>query len=237
MVNYSPKLESVISDAETERREETTSMYYLHYFVSGSDNELVVATTRPETLFGDVAIMVHPKDKRFKKMIGRNAIIPIINREIPIIADDSVDREFGTGAVKVTPAHDPTDFAVAKRHKLPLDRIVIDKNGYMTPEAGMFVGQEAEVARENVVELLKARGNLIKIEPHIQQVSYCIKGNCRIQSIISTQWFVDSQKMAEPVMKGFHAGEFDIIPSRYSKIFEDWMENLHDWCISRQLWW
>ncbi|MDP2103641.1 MAG: class I tRNA ligase family protein, partial [Candidatus Gracilibacteria bacterium] len=159
MVNYSPALGSVISDIEVDYKEEEAKLYYINYFVSGSDNELVVATTRPETLLADQAVAVHPKDKRFKKLIGRKVILPIVNKEILIIGDEMVDMNFGTGAVKITPAHDPTDFEVGKRHGLRLDYKVIDKNGYMTEEAGIFAGQDTATARENVVELLRSKGN------------------------------------------------------------------------------
>ena len=158
MVNYSPGLQSVISDLEVDYKEEDAFMYYITYFVSGSDNEFTIATTRPETLLADQAVAVHPKDKRYKKMIGRNAVLPILNTEIPIIADDSIDRDFGTGAVKITPAHDATDFEMGKRHGLRLDYSIIDRNGLMTEAAGIFAGQPAAtVARENIVALLKAK--------------------------------------------------------------------------------
>ncbi len=237
MVNYSPVLGSVISDIEVDYKEEEGKMYYVTYFVSGSDNELVVATTRPETLLADQAVAVHPKDKRFKKLIGRSVILPIVNKEIPIIADEMVDMEFGTGAVKITPAHDPTDFETGKRHNLRLDYQVIDKTGVMTPEAGIFAGQDALTARENVVELLKAKGNLVKIEPHKQRVGYCSRGGCRIETVVSKQWFIRSSEMAKKVIAGYKKGEFKFVPNRFSKTFEDWIYNLRDWCVSRQLWW
>jgi valyl-tRNA synthetase len=237
MVNYSPALGSVISDIEVDYREEDGKMYYVTYFVSGSDNELTVATTRPETLLADQAIAVHPKDKRFKKLIGRSVILPIVNKEIPIIADEMVDMEFGTGALKITPAHDPADFEAGKRHNLRLDYQVIDKNGIMTKEAGIFAGLDALTARDNVVELLKAKGNLVKIEPYKQRVGYCSRGHCRIETIVSTQWFVRSSELAKKVITGYKKGDFKIIPNRFNKTFEDWIYNLRDWCVSRQLWW
>ncbi len=238
MVNYSPGLQSVISDIEVDYVEEDAFMYYITYFVSGSDNEFTIATTRPETLLADQAVAVHPKDKRYKKMIGRKAMLPIANVEIPIIADDTVDREFGTGAVKITPAHDATDFEMGKRHGLRLDFSIIDKNGKMTEAAGIFAGQDAATtARQNIVELLKSKGNLLKIEPYKHKVGYCSRSGTKIETIISTQWFVRAQEMAKKVIKGYEKKEFDIIPSRFNKSFEDWIFNLHDWCISRQLWW
>ena len=238
MVNYSPGIQSVISDIEVDYVEEDAFMYYITYFVSGSDNEFTIATTRPETLLADQAVAVHPKDKRYKKMIGRKAMLPIVNVEIPIIGDDTIDREFGTGAVKITPAHDATDFELGKRHGLKLDYSIIDKNGKMTEAAGIFAGQDAATtARQNIVELLKSKGNLLKIEPYKHKVGYCSRSGTKIETIVSTQWFVRAQEMAKKVIKGYEKKEFNIVPSRFNKSFEDWIYHLHDWCISRQLWW
>ena len=238
MVNYSPALESVISDIEVEHIEVEEKMYYVNYFVAGSDKELLIATTRPETLLADQAVAVHPKDKRYKKLIGRSVILPIVNKEIPIIADEMVDMEFGTGVVKITPAHDPSDFETAKRHNLRRDYTVIDRNGYMNKEAWTFAGQKADREwRENVVELLRAKGNLVRIEPYTHKVGFCERSKCRIESVVSTQWFVRASILAEKVIKGYENNEFEIIPSRFEKTFEDWIYNLRDWCISRQLWW
>jgi valyl-tRNA synthetase len=238
MVNYSPVLESVISDIEVEYEEVTEKMYYINYFVSGSDKELLVATTRPETLLADQAIAIHPKDKRYKKLIGKSVILPIVNKEIPIIADEMVDMEFGTGVVKITPAHDPADFETAKRHNLRTDYKVIDPSGYMNKNAGIFAGLLASgEARNNVVELLRSKGNLVKVEPYTHKVGFCSRGKCRIESVVSTQWFVRASKMAEKVIAGYKSKEFEILPARFNKTFEDWIYNLRDWCISRQLWW
>jgi len=204
MVNYSPALESVISDIEVEHQEVEEKMYYVNYFVAGSDKELLVATTRPETLLGDQAVAVHPKDKRYKKLIGRTVVLPIVNKEIPIIGDEMVDMDFGTGVVKITPAHDPSDFETAKRHNLRTDYRVIDKNGIMTAEAGIFAGLPAiSEARNNVVELLKSKGNLVKVEPYTHKVGFCSRGKCRIESVVSTQWFVKANVMAEKVISGY----------------------------------
>lgn len=237
MVNYCPKDKTVISKSEIEYREEPGFLYEIAYFVSGADKELVVATTRPETLLADMAIAVHPKDKRYKKLIGKTAILPIANRKIPIIGDEMVDMDFGTGAVKITPAHDPNDFETAKRHNLPLDYRVLDNNGVMMKHTGDFAGKKEMEAREMMIEMLRGRGNLMKVTPHTSQVGYSQRGGVRVQTIVSTQWFVDSKKMAEKVMAGWTKKEFEIIPSRYGEIFEGIMNNLHEWCISRQLWW
>lgn len=237
MVNYCPKDKTVISKSEIEYREEAGFLYEIAYFVSGADKELIVATTRPETLLADQAIAVHPKDKRYKKLIGKTAILPIANRKIPIIADEMVDMDFGTGAVKITPAHDPNDFETGKRHNLPLDYRVLDNNGVMMKHTGDFAGKKEMEAREMMIEMLRARGNLMKVTPHTSQVGYSERGGARVQTIVSTQWFVDSKKLAEKVMAGWAKKEFEIIPSRYGEIFETLMGNLHEWCISRQLWW
>ncbi len=238
MVNYSPKLESAISDIEVDYKEIDEKMYYINYFVSASDATIQVATTRPETLLADQAIAVHPEDKRFKKYIGKNVILPIVNREIPVIADENVDMEFGTGAVKITPAHDPSDFEMGRRHDLRMDYTVIDKNGTLNQEAGSFAGQSASgEGRDNIVALLKSKGNLIKVEPYTHKVGFCSRGNCRIESVVSTQWFVKIEPLAKKVIAGYENGEFNIIPGRFKKQFEKWIYNLKDWCISRQLWW
>lgn len=237
MVNYCPKDKTVISKSEIEYREEPGFLYEIAYFVAGADKELVVATTRPETLLADQAIAVHPKDKRYKKLIGKTAILPIANRKIPIIADEMVDMDFGTGAVKITPAHDPADFETAKRHNLPLDYRVLDNDGVMMKHTGVFAGKKELEAREMMIEMLRGRGNLMKVTPHTAQVGYSERGGVRVQTIVSTQWFVNSKKLAEKVMAGWANKEFEIVPSRYGDIFETLMNNLHEWCISRQLWW
>lgn len=204
MVNYSPGLESVISDIEVEREEVTEKMYYVNYFLSGSDKELEVATTRPETMLADQALAVHPKDKRYKKFIGKKVILPIVNIEIPVIGDEMVDMEFGTGVVKITPAHDPDDFETAKRHNLRTDYSVIDRNGYMSKNSPMFAGFHAATqARDNIVELLKAKGNLVKIEPYTHKVGFCSRSGTRVETFVSTQWFVKASELAKRVITGY----------------------------------
>ncbi len=237
MVNYSPALQTVISDIEVEYKEEDAKMYYITYFVSWSDNEIIIATTRPETLLADQAIAVHPKDKRYKKIIWRKVILPIVNKEIPIIWDETVEKDFGTWALKITPAHDPVDFQIGKKHNLKLDYNVVDRNWRMTKEAWIFAWQDYLTARENVVELLRAKWNLVKIEPYVHKVWYCERSWCKIETVVSTQWFVKSSELAKKVIAWYKKKEFVILPERFNKPFEDWIFNLRDWCISRQLWW
>jgi len=240
MVNYDPVLKTVVSDQEVVHKEEAGKLYHVTYFVSGSDAEVVVATTRPETMLWDVAVAVHPKDKRYKKLLkaGKKLILPIVNIEIPLIADEYVDMEFGTWAVKITPAHDANDFEMWKRHELPLNRIVLWKDGCMTDVAGIFSGQDYITARENIVALLNSKWNLLKIEDHSSKVWYGERTGAKIETIISKQWFVKIDPIVKKVISWYKKKEFDIVPKRYSSVFEDWIYNLRDWCISRQLqWW
>lgn len=239
MVNYDPVLDTVISDQEVVSKEEKTKLYHITYFVSGTDNEVVVATTRPETLLWDVAVAVHPKDKRYKKLLKmkKKLILPIVNKEIPLIWDEMVDMEFGTWAVKITPAHDPNDFEVAKRHDLPLNKVVLGKDWKMTAIAGIFEGQDYKTARANIVELLRAKGNLVKIEDHTSMVWYWERTWAKIETIVSKQWFIKIDPIIKKVIKWYKAKDFEIIPNRFNKTFEDWIYNLRDWCISRQLYW
>lgn len=240
MVNYDPALDTVVSDQEVVYKEEKWHLYYITYFVAWSDNEVIIATTRPETLLWDVAVAVHPKDKRYKKLLKSNKklILPIVNIEIPLVADEMVEMDFGTWAVKITPAHDASDFEVAKRHDLPMNRIVIWKDWRMTETAWIFAWQDYKVARENIVELLKAKWNLVKVEDYTNKVWYWERSHARIETIISKQWFVKVDPLVKKVMKWYKNKDFEIIPKRFNKTFEDWMCNMRDWCISRQLiWW
>lgn len=197
---------------------------------------MVVATTRPETMLGDTAVAVNPNDERYKHLIGKTVVLPIVNREIPIIADEYVDMEFGTGVVKITPAHDPNDFEIGQRHNLPMIQ-VIDTKGYMNENAGKYVGQDRFEARKNIVNDLKDLGLLVKEEDYTHNVGHCYRCSTVIEPLVSKQWFVKMKPLAEPAIRVVKEGKIKFILERFEKIYFNWMENIKDWCISRQLWW
>ncbi|BAF70123.1 valine--tRNA ligase [Nitratiruptor sp. SB155-2] len=234
MINWCTH-DGALSDIEVEYEEKEGALYHIKYPIVGSDEYLVVATTRPETYFGDTAVMVNPNDERYKHLIGKKVRLPLINREIPIIADEHVDMEFGTGAVKVTPAHDPNDYEVGKRHNLPFITI-FDENGILNEEAGEFAGIERLEARKKVVEKLEQEGFIEKIEPHKHQVGHCYRCGNVVEPYISPQWFVKAEIAKEAVKKA-NEGETKFYPPQWLNNFNAWMRELRDWCISRQLWW
>jgi valyl-tRNA synthetase len=195
-----------------------------------------VATTRPETMLGDTAVAVNPKDERYARILGETLRLPLMNRPIPLLADPMVDREFGTGAVKITPAHDPNDFEVAKRHELPSIR-VIDESAMMTPDAGAFAGMERFACREAVVAKLKEEGLLVREEPYVHNIGHCYRCQTVVEPAESMQWFVKTKPLAEPAIRAVRSGETRIVPSQWEKTYYEWMENIRDWCISRQIWW
>ena len=227
--------DGALSDIEVEYEEKEGALYHIRYPIVGSDEYLVVATTRPETYFGDTAVMVNPEDERYKHLVGKKVRLPLINREIPIIADEHVDMEFGTGAVKVTPAHDPNDYEVGKRHNLPFITI-FDEKGILNEEAGEFAGMERLEAREKIVERLKEEGFIEKIEPHTHQVGHCYRCGNVVEPYISPQWFVKAEIAKEAIEKA-NKGETKFYPPQWLNNFNAWMRELRDWCISRQLWW
>jgi valyl-tRNA synthetase len=239
LINWCPKDQTALSDLEVEKESQSGKLYYLQYPVKGSDRRVTVATTRPETMLGDTAVAVSPKDERYADLIGQTLILPIVGREIPVVADEFVDPEFGTGAVKVTPAHDPADYAMGKRHDLPQVQ-VIDQYAKMTAEAGAeFEGLERYEAREKVVEKFAELGLLEKVVDYEFSITKC--GRCRtvIEPLISTQWFLKQAELArEPLRLIREKGEPRFVPrTPYEKVYTDWLENLHDWTLSRQLWW
>jgi valyl-tRNA synthetase len=236
MINWCPRCQTALSDLEVEHKDIIGHLYYIRYPLTESEGFVTVATTRPETFLGDTAVAVHPEDKRYKKLIGKNVTLPILDKEIPIIADDAVDTSFGTGALKITPAHDPTDFEVAQRHDLPLVNI-INPDATMNENAGPYQGLERFACRDKVLVDLKDKKLLEKIEPYSHSVGHC--GRCRtmIEPAVSLQWFVQTQPLAKAAIEAVKDGRVTIIPERFAKIYFDWMENIRDWCISRQLWW
>lgn len=236
MINWCPSCNTSISDAEVEFEEEPTHLWHIRYKVKDEDKYLIVATTRPETMLGDTGVAVHPEDERYKDLVGKKVILPIMNKEIPIVADDFVEKKFGTGAVKLTPAHDPNDYAASQRHNLEIIE-VFDENwkmGNLVPE---YKGLDIYEARKRIVEKLQEIGALVKIEDYTHNVGKCYRCHHTIEPKISEQWFVKMKPLAEPAIKAVKDGKTRFIPERFDKIYYNWMDNIQDWCISRQLWW
>ena len=236
IINWCPSCNTSISDAEVEFEEEPTHLWHIRYKVKDEDKYLIVATTRPETMLGDTGVAVHPEDERYKDLVGKKVILPIMNKEIPIVADDFVEKEFGTGAVKLTPAHDPNDYAASQRHNLEIIE-VFDENwkmGNLVPE---YKGLDIYEARKRIVEKLQEIGALVKIEDYTHNVGKCYRCHHTIEPKISEQWFVKMKPLAEPAIKAVKDGKTRFIPERFDKIYYNWMDNIQDWCISRQLWW
>ncbi|WP_379159895.1 valine--tRNA ligase [Paenibacillus sp. sgz5001063] len=237
IINWDPAARTALSDIEVEYKEVNGHLYHLRYPLKDGSGFITVATTRPETMLGDTAVAVHPKDERYKDLIGKTLILPIIGREIPIIADDYVEKDFGSGAVKITPAHDPNDFEVGLRHNLPQIN-VMDESGTMNGEAGPYQGQDRSECRKNIVADLKEQGVLVSIEDHIHQVGHSERSGAVVEPYLSTQWFVKMQPLAEAAITAQKNGEgVNFVPERFEKTYLNWIENVRDWCISRQLWW
>ena len=236
IINWCPECKTALSDAEVEYVEEDSHLWYIKYPVKDSDEYVIVATSRPETMLGDTAVAVNPKDKRYAGMEGKTLVLPIVNKEIPIVYDDYVELEFGTGAVKITPAHDPNDFEVGLRHNLPVVKVIAD-NGVMNEFAGKYQGMPSMECREKIVEELKELGLLEKIEPLHHSVGHCYRCNHTVEPIVSKQWFVKMEPLAKPAIDVVRKKSVKFVPDRFSKIYFNWMENVKDWCISRQLWW
>ena len=237
LVNWCPESQSAVSDLEVENIEVDGNLWHFRYPLTDGTGYVEVATTRPETMLGDTAVAVNPNDDRYKFMIGKTLMLPIMGREIPIIADELVDREFGTGCVKVTPAHDPNDFEMGNRHQLPFINIM-NKDGTLNENAGPFIGQDRFLARKNVVKRLEADGFLVKIEPYRHTVPYSDRGKVPVEPLLSTQWFVKIEhlaKKAQTFLDEQNSPRF--VPERWMKVYRDWLVKIKDWCISRQLWW
>ena len=234
IINWCPVCRTALSDAEVEFEEQASHIWHIRY--PGASGDVVVATTRPETMLGDTGVAVNPSDPRYTHMVGKTVTLPLVNREIPIVADDYVDLEFGTGAVKMTPAHDPNDFEVAQRHNLQILRVMND-DGTMNENAGKYQGMKALDCRKAVVEELKALGLLVKVEDYSHNVGTCYRCHTTVEPLVSRQWFVKMKPLAEPAIAAVREGKTKFVPERFDKTYFNWMENIRDWCISRQLWW
>ena len=236
MINWCPRCQTALSDLEVDHKDIAGHLYYMRYPLAHNDGFITVATTRPETFFGDTAVAVNPEDERYKRFIGRNVTLPVINKEIPVIADEAVDTSFGTGALKITPAHDPTDFEVAQRHNLPLVNIM-NADATMNDNTGPYRGLERLACRDAVIADLRDQGLLEQIEPYLHSVGHCSRCQTMVEPRVSLQWFINVKPLAEPAIKAVEEGSITILPERFPKIYFDWMRNIKDWCISRQLWW
>lgn len=235
LINWSPGLQTAVSDLEVEREEEDGFLYYFHYPLEGGGS-IPVATTRPETILGDTAVAVHPEDERYRHFIGRRALVPMLNRPIPVIADPYVDREFGTGALKITPGHDPMDYEIGQRHNLDLINIM-NKDATLNENAGPYAGLDRFVARERLWADMERAGLTIRVEPYRHVVPRSQRGGEIVEPLVSTQWFVKIKPLAEKAIAAVREGQIKIIPSHFERVYFNWMENIQDWCISRQLWW
>ncbi|MCL5962021.1 MAG: valine--tRNA ligase, partial [Chloroflexi bacterium] len=240
MINWCPRCQTALSDLEVDHVEVQGKLYYVRYPLLDVATEgrdfITVATTRPETILGDTAVAVHPDDQRFQGVVGRHAIVPEVKRRIPIIADPAVDPSFGTGAVKVTPAHDPVDYEIGQRQGLPSVNI-LNLDGTMNDNAGKYVGLDRFACRRELLEDLRGEGLLVKVDDYVHSVGHCEKCGTIVEPIISKQWFVRIKPLAEPAIDAVRSGSIRFIPDRFSKVYFNWMENIRDWCISRQLWW
>ncbi|MBP5207351.1 MAG: valine--tRNA ligase [Clostridia bacterium] len=236
IINWCPHCRTALSDAEVEYAEDPGHFWYIRYPVKDSDEYVTVATTRPETMLGDTAVAVNPEDDRFAHLVGKTLILPLVGREIPVVADDYVDREFGTGCVKITPAHDPNDFLVGQRHDLPVIRMMND-DATISAEGGKYAGMDRYECRRAILEDLNAGGYLVKTEDHVHNVGKCYRCGTTVEPLTSDQWFVKMGPMIQPAIDAVKEGRIKFVPERFTKTYINWMENLHDWCISRQLWW
>ncbi len=235
LINWSPGLQTAVSDLEVEREEEDGHLYYFNYPVEGG-GAIPVATTRPETILGDTAVAVHPDDDRYKPYIGRKCLVPMLNRPIPIIADEYVDREFGTGALKITPGHDPADYEIGQRHGLDLINIM-NKDATLNASAGRYAGMDRFEARKRLWSDMETAGMTIRVEPYRHSVPRSQRGGEIVEPLVSTQWFVKIQPLAEKAIGAVRDGRISIVPEHFERVYYNWLENIEDWCISRQLWW
>lgn len=236
IINWCPHCKTSISDAEVEYSEQQGHFWHINYPLADGSDVIEIATTRPETLLGDTAVAVNPNDERYRDMVGKMLILPLVNREIPVVADDYVDMEFGTGAVKITPAHDPNDFEVGLRHHLEVINVMTD-DAHINANGGKYEGMDRYEARKAIVADLEAEGYLVKVKDHTHNVGTCYRCNTTVEPRVSKQWFVKMEPLAKPAIEAVKEGKTRFIPERFDKIYYHWMENIKDWCISRQLWW
>lgn len=236
IINWCPVCKTSLSDAEVEHEEQDGHFWHIKYPIVGTDRFLEIATTRPETMLGDTAIAVHPDDERYKDIVGKMVLLPLVNKEIPVVADYYVDKEFGTGAVKITPAHDPNDFEVGKRHNLPEINIMND-DATINEKGGKYAGMDRYEARKAIVKDLEEQGYLVKVEPHSHNVGTHDRCGTTVEPLIKQQWFVKMEELAKPAIEALKSGELKFVPERFDKIYLHWLENIKDWCISRQIWW
>ncbi|MCB0414291.1 MAG: valine--tRNA ligase, partial [Bdellovibrionales bacterium] len=236
LINWSPKLESALSDLEVEHKEVKGHLWYIKYLFEDGSGEVVIATTRPETLLGDAAICVHPEDDRYFDVIGKSVLLPLLGRKIPVIADDYVDQEFGSGALKITPAHDFNDYEIGKRHDLEFINI-LNKDGTLNENAGPYQGLSVKAARDKIVKDLEQKGLLVKVEDHVHSVGHCERSGCVVEPFLSDQWFVNTSEISIPAKRVVESGTLKFEPESWTKTYLHWMNKIQDWCISRQLWW
>ena len=236
MINWCPHCLTSISDAEVEYEERDSFFWHLRYPLEDGSGDLILATTRPETMLGDTGVAVHPEDERYRHLVGKNAILPLVNRVLPIVADDYVDKDFGTGVVKMTPAHDPNDFEVGLRHQLQVLNILTD-DGHINENGGRYAGLDRDAARRQIVADLEAGGFIVRTEPHKHNVGTCYRCHTLVEPRVSLQWFVSMKPLAEPAIAAVQDKKTKFVPERFEKTYFNWMDNIRDWCISRQLWW
>ena len=236
MTSWCPRCRTALSDLEVKYRDEAAALYHIRYDMEDGDGSVTIATTRPETLLGDTAVAVNPEDERYAHLIGKKAVLPVLGRVIPIIADETVELEFGTGALKVTPGHDPNDFEIGQRHDLPSVN-VMELDGAMNENAGPYRGQTMAEARENIVRELEEDGLLEKVEPYQHSVGHCDRCDATVEPIVTRQWWMNMGPLAREARAAVADGRIDMVPERFAKVYFNWMDNIRDWCVSRQLWW
>lgn len=236
IINWCPHDKTALSDAEVEHKEEDGKMWTFRYPVDGEDDAIMISTTRPETIPGDLAVAVNPEDERYADYVGKELVLPLFGRKIPVVSDAYVESDFGTGAVKITPSHDPNDFGVGERHGLG-QLLIMDETAHLNEHAGKYAGMDRYEARKAIVSDMEEAGYLVKVEDHHHAVGHCERCKTAIEPMLSLQWFVAMEKLAEPALKAYEEGELNFIPERFGKIYTHWLENIRDWCISRQLWW